>query len=160
MQTLKEKLKQQKEFKSLSQEALLSLYVASVHMRQLSESIFKKYGLTSSYYNVLRILRGAPENGYPRCEIIDRMIDPAPDVTRLIDQLVKRGWVIRQRSEEDRRVSLHWVTADGLQLLAVVEDEVDAIQESLAESLGKEDMEHLVRISAIIFNQVSLCETS
>lgn len=158
MQTLKEKLKQQKEFKSLSQEALLSLYVASVHMRQLSEGIFKKYGLTNSYYNVLRILRGAPDNGYPRCEIIDRMIDPAPDVTRLIDQLVKKGWVIRKRSEEDRRVSLHWITAEGLQILTEVEDEVDGIQDSLADCLGKENMEHLVHICTTIFNQVKLCQ--
>ena len=70
---------------------------------------FKKHGLTFSYYNVLRILRGASDEGYPRCDIIERMIDPAPDVTRLIDQLINKGWVSRARSLEDRRVSLHWI---------------------------------------------------
>ena len=151
--TLKQRLKQKAEFKSKAHEATLSLLVAAVHVRRRSEVIFKKYDLTFSYYNVLRILRGAPNEGYARCDIIERMIDPAPDVTRLIDQLVRRGWVERTRSETDRRVSLHWITQKGRDLLAQMDDEIDAINARYQQDVGAEDLDHLTRICAAIYSQ-------
>lgn len=152
-QTLKEKLKQNSEFKSKAQEAMLSLMVAAVHVRRGSERIFKQHGLSFSYYNVLRILRGAPAEGYPRCEIISRMIDPAPDVTRLIDQLVNKGWVKRERSDMDRRVSLHWITDEGQRLLAEIDEEIDGQSETFGDQLGEENIDHLIRICASVYSE-------
>ena len=155
-QPLKARLKQNTDFKSKAHEASLSLMVAAVHVRRLNEQIFKKYELNFSYYNVLRILRGAPEAGYPRCEIIGRMIDPAPDVTRLIDQLIAKGWVKRERSEIDRRVSLHWITEEGKALLRVVDAEVNAFSDAFAEVVSDEDMDHLIRICSDIYSNKAL----
>ena len=151
--TLKERLKQNASFKSKAHEATLSLLVAAVHVRRQSEWIFKKYDLTFSYYNVLRILRGAPEEGYARCDIIDRMIDPAPDVTRLIDQLVTKGWVQRARSKTDRRVSLHWITEAGLRLINQMDSEIDELNAQFEEQICPEDLDHLTRICALIYSQ-------
>ncbi len=149
---LQDKLKQNTKFKSKAHEATLSLLVAAVHVRKQSEAIFKKHDLTFSYYNVLRILRGAPEEGYPRCDIIERMIDPAPDVTRLIDQLINKGWVQRARSSVDRRVSLHWITEQGLALLDDIEHEIDALNTRYEERISEEDLSHLIRICAHIYS--------
>ena len=148
---LKRKIKQNASFKSKAHEATLSLLVASIHLRRESESLFKKHGLSFSYYNVLRILRGAPEDGYPRCDIIDRMLDPAPDVTRLIDQLINKGWVKRTRSASDRRVSLHWITQSGLDLLEKVDTEVDILNAKYDEQITEEDLDHLIRICSYIY---------
>ena len=52
--------------------------------------ILKAEDLSATQYNVLRILRGAPE-GLPCGEIANRMITRDPDVTRLLDRLEKRG---------------------------------------------------------------------
>jgi DNA-binding MarR family transcriptional regulator len=152
-QSLKEKLKQNTAFHSKAHEAMLSLMVAAVHVRRKSERVLRKHGLSFTYYNVLRILRGAPSEGYPRCEIISRMIDPAPDVTRLIDQLVVRGWVQRERSDQDRRVSLHWITDDGNNLLAAIDHELDNLSDEFATQIPEDDLDQLIRICSVVFTE-------
>ena len=49
-------------------------------------------------YNVLRILRGAGEEGLPTLAIRDRMIDEGSTVTRLLDKLEKASLVTRDRT--------------------------------------------------------------
>jgi DNA-binding MarR family transcriptional regulator len=51
-------------------------------------------------------------------EIADRMITRDPDVTRLVDRLIRQGLVRRERGEEDRRVVLVEITPAGLAMLA------------------------------------------
>jgi DNA-binding transcriptional ArsR family regulator len=64
--------------------------------------VLKTEDLSATQYNVLRILRGAPE-GLPCGEIASRMITRDPDVTRLLDRLEKRGLISRCRETKDRR---------------------------------------------------------
>jgi DNA-binding MarR family transcriptional regulator len=63
--------------------------------------VLKSEGLSPTQYNVLRILRGAPE-GLPCGEIADRMITRDPDITRLLDRLEKRALISRCRETKDR----------------------------------------------------------
>ena len=67
--------------------------------------VLKTEDLSSTQYNVLRILRGAPE-GLTCGEIANRMITRDPDVTRLLDRLEKRDLISRNREEKDRRTVL------------------------------------------------------
>ena len=134
---LAKRIKQQK-FSSPEQEVLLNLLVASGHLRALLDKIYARYGLTHGQYNVLRILRGAHPNGYPRCDIIERMLEPAPDVTRLIDRLVKAGLVRRKSSNGDKRFSLAVITTAGLKLLAELDPLMDATDQYIAQLLTKE----------------------
>jgi DNA-binding MarR family transcriptional regulator len=88
--------------------------------------------ISATQYNVLRILRGAPE-GLPCGEIANRMITRDPDVTRLLDRLDKRGLISRCREATDRRTVLTRITPDGLELLA----RLDApIQDAHRKQLG------------------------
>src|SRR5437588_2508184 len=74
--------------------------------------VLKTENLSGTQYNVLRILRGAPE-GLPCGEIASRMITRDPDVTRLLDRLEKRGLVSRCRETQDRRTVLTRITPAG-----------------------------------------------
>ena len=105
------------------QEALFNLLVAADHVRQGVNRACAPHGLTIGQYNVLRILRGAPE-GHPRSEILRRMLEPAPDVTRLVDRLEARGLVERGRSAKDRRLSITRITPKGLELLQKVDPDI------------------------------------
>src|SRR5579875_108593 len=71
-------------------ELLRTTDLLSRHMTQ----VFKAEDLTPNQYNVLRILRGAP-NGLPCGEIGNRMITRDPDITRLLDRLEKRSLLER-----------------------------------------------------------------
>src|SRR5262245_12251029 len=105
---LRRRLRQER-FESPAQEALLGLLLSAEHVRDRMDKLCAEWKLTPSQYNVLRILRGSPA-GLPRCEIARRMIDRAPDVTRLVDRLERRGLVERDRSDADRRLSLTRIT--------------------------------------------------
>ena len=75
--------------------------------------LLKAHQLSAPLYNILRILRGAGGDGLPCSQIGERMVTREPDVTRLVDRLVRAGWVQRKRSEEDRRVVSVALTAIG-----------------------------------------------
>jgi DNA-binding MarR family transcriptional regulator len=79
--------------------------------------VLKTASLSSTQYNVLRILRGTPD-GLPCGEIANRMITRDPDITRLLDRLEKRGLISRWRDSQDRRMVFARITADGLHELA------------------------------------------
>ena len=148
---LREHIKQSKAFKAKSHEAMLSLIVAAVQVRERIERVCRNYGLTFTHYNILRILRGAPEGGFPRCDIIDRMLDPGPDVTRLINHLVKNGWVQRVRCEEDARRHMHWITDEGRALLGEMEEEIDAVHQHFGRRFAERELDHLIRICSGIY---------
>src|ERR1700739_2493893 len=64
--------------------------------------LLRAVDLSGPQYNVLRILRGAPD-GLLCGQIAERMITRDPDITRLLDRLEKRGLIVRLRQKEDRR---------------------------------------------------------
>lgn len=151
---LRQRIKQTVPFDDRAQEAMLNLFVASAHVRCRVERVCQQYDLQFSHHNVLRILRGVHPNGHPRCEIIERMLDPSPDVTRLIDKLVDRGLVRRSQSEEDRRMTIHTITEDGLALLDEMGPEIQAVQSWFDQRVSDRDLRHLSRICEGIYAAV------
>ncbi len=90
---------------------LLTREIASWYM---DERIFKPGGISDQQFNVLRILRGGPKDGYLVCEVKRRMISRNADVPRLIDRLAKQGFVRRKENPADRRGTRIQITAKGL----------------------------------------------
>src|SRR5437763_8988755 len=99
-------------------EAALNLARTADFLHQPFEKLFEAYGLSGPQYNVLRILRGHGPGGVPCHAIVEQMITPTPDVTRLVDRLERAGLAQRVRTPEDRRVVLVHATPAGLALLA------------------------------------------
>lgn len=129
----------QSKFESVQQEALLNLLVAAGHIKGWLERRYAEHKITSGQYNVLRILKGTYPNGYCRSDIISRMLEPAPDVTRLIDRLVKTGLVRREQSLEDKRLSMTYITEAGLRVLDDLRPEVDRASQLIRGSLNDEE---------------------
>lgn len=150
-ETLREQIKQTVPFEDATQEAMLNLFVAAAHVRRRVEAVCQDHGLQFSHHNVLRILRGVHPDGHPRCEIMDRMLDPSPDVTRLMDKLVDRGLVRRSRSEKDRRMTIHTITDKGLRLLDEIDPDIREVQEWFGARVSERDQKHLSRICEGIY---------
>jgi DNA-binding MarR family transcriptional regulator len=102
----------------------------------------KDVDLSSNQYNVLRILRGAPE-GLPCGEIGSRMITRDPDITRLLDRLEKRELISRCRETKDRRMVLTRITPAGLKLLAELDEPVQQAHRKQLGHLGRERLKAL-----------------
>ena len=142
---LKKRLKQEK-FSSVEQEGLLNLFIASNYLHSNLDNLCNNFNITLAQFNVLRILKGAHPKGYPRGEIMQRMVEPSPDVTRLIDRLVLDGFVERYESNEDRRLSLARITKKGINLLSKINPEVDKFISEYSSSLSKTEKEMLSNI--------------
>jgi len=107
--------------------------------------ILKAEELSMTQYNVLRILRGAPE-GLPCGEIASRMITRDPDITRLLDRLEKRALISREREKKDRRTVLVRITSGGLKLLGRLDEPVRTGHRKQLGHLGPEQLEALCRL--------------
>jgi DNA-binding MarR family transcriptional regulator len=126
--------------------------VAASHLRAQIDAVCAEHGITEGQYNVLRILRGAPE-GYPRCDITQRMVERAPDVTRIIDRLEKQQLVERDRSGRDRRHSITRISRKGLELLERMQRPVSALNEALAARIRPRDARELSRILESLYEE-------
>jgi DNA-binding MarR family transcriptional regulator len=121
---------------------MLTLLVTGAALREQYDLVCGRFGLTSSAFDVLRILRDAP-GGRPRGEIARRLIHRAPDVTRLIDGLARRGLVRRGRSRQDRRLSLTRITPAGLALVGRVEPALAYHRDLMAPRLSPDEWAEL-----------------
>lgn len=143
---LQDEIRQSKPFTSNRQEATLAiLRTADVVRRRLAE-FFDQHGLTAQQYNVLRILRGAGEDGLPTLTIGERMLERTPGVTRLVDRLAKKGWVRRERSPDDRRQVFCFITSEGLGLLAGLDELVVRLDDSALGRLEDTQVEPLLEL--------------
>ncbi len=149
-EALSRRLKQAR-FSNPQQEALLSVAVAAGTLNDLVDEICKSHGLTRPQYNVLRILRGMHPNGHPRCEIAQRMVERAPDITRLVDRLQARGLVRRTRGGEDQRQAIAHITAKGLKLLQAIQPKLDTQTAARLSRLSDKECHELSRLCAAIF---------
>ena len=108
-------------------------------------AVLKTEDLSSTQYNVLRILRGAPE-GLPCGEVANRMITKDPDITRLLDRLEKRGLISRSREARDRRTVTARITPAGLKLLGSLDEPVQTAHRRQLGHLGRNRLQALTEL--------------
>lgn len=149
-EALRQRLKQS-EFASPAQEALLSVIVAASTLNELMDHLCAEHKITRPQYNVLRILRGVYPQGHPRCEIACRMLDRAPDITRLVDRLQARKLVRRARGSEDQRQAVTYITAKGIKLLEAMRPKIEARTANILGRLSDGDCRELSRLCGLIF---------
>ncbi len=137
---------QQDRFEGPAHRAALNLLVAAGFLQERLARRFEEFELTPAQYNVLRILKGAHPEGHPRCEIARRMIERAPDLTRMIDRLERRGLVERARSGQDRRHSITRITSAGLALVERMAPAAADLHDTIARRLTRPEVAALSRL--------------
>ncbi|MGL4550705.1 MAG: MarR family winged helix-turn-helix transcriptional regulator [Gemmataceae bacterium] len=104
-------------FDSPEQEAFLNLWRTYDRLKALEDELFAAHDLTAQQYNALRVLRSVHPGTMPTLTLAGRLISRAPDITRLIDKLERRGLVCRDRPADNRRVVNLGITEAGAELL-------------------------------------------
>jgi DNA-binding MarR family transcriptional regulator len=141
---LRAEIKQSKPFPRPTAEALLSvLRTAAVLEHQIGE-VLRPFGLTSTQYNVLRILRGAGEKGLCGREVAERLVSKVPDVSRLLDRMEELGLIRRERDRDDRRHVTAWVSDKGLEILARATPQLEGIERHRFNRLDPEGVQRLI----------------
>lgn len=143
---LKDEIKQAKPFESLEAEVILNLMRTADAISRGGEDILKLAGLSGTQYNVLRILRGAGEQGLCCREVAERMITRDPDITRLVDRLERRGLLIRSRDGQDRRVIIVRITPSGQEMLKELDSPMDEFNRNRLSRMKKDDLRKLLEL--------------
>ncbi len=102
--------------------------------------------MTLQQFNVLRILRGAGEEGLPTLTVGERMVEQTPGITRLLDRLERRGWVSRGRCQEDRRRVLARITPEGRELLSRIDGPMARAEDAVLGALGADRVDLLSQL--------------
>ena len=133
-------------FDSPEQEVFLSLWRTYDRLRAREDELFGRFELTAQQYNALRLLRAVYPKKVPTLSLAGRLISKAPDITRLLDKLVERGLVERERPAENRRVVNVGITVAGLALLEELAAEVRLCHERQVGHLSADEMAALVEL--------------
>lgn len=119
--------------------ALLNIVYTANWINSHQNAFFKPFGISPQQFNILRILRGAGQ-ALKVQTIKERMIERAPNATRLMDKLCDKQLIERLPCPEDRRVVHIQITQLGLNLLEEISKE---FKEDLLENLTMTEAEQL-----------------
>jgi DNA-binding MarR family transcriptional regulator len=143
---LQAEIKQSKAFPRRSSEALLGvLRTAAVLEHHISETL-KPYGITSTQYNVLRILRGAGATGLCGREVACRLVSKVPDVSRLLDRMEEMKLIHRERDTGDRRHVTARISSYGEKVLEKATPALEAMERLRFGSLDSGRLGNLIEL--------------
>lgn len=142
--SIRQDIQQTKPFRSRGQEAYVALLRTVDESKRFVSRLLDQEDVTLQQYNVLRILRGAGDEGLPTLSVAERMVERTPGVTRLIDRMERKGWVHRERCSKDRRRVWCMITAEGLALLDRLDAPIESVDDVLAGALSEKELGVLV----------------
>ena len=143
---LQRELRQRRPFQSAAHEAVVGLMRTADLIRRQAAALVEPFGITPQQFNVLRILRGAGDDGLPTLEVAERMIEQTPGVTRLLDRLEAKELVTRQRCLKDRRQHLCWITPKGLAVLEKIDALAPRANEDSLKGLNQKERVAFIRL--------------
>lgn len=152
MADLKSEIAQAAPFSSVEEEAILNLMRTTDCLQRAFQHRSRRWGLTSTQYNVLRILRGAPPEGLTCAAIGDRMITAEPDITRLLARLKGLKLIRQHRDRHDRRIVWTQITDHGLDLLRSMDPEIQRIPVDLLGHMSGAELSQMIRLLELARN--------
>lgn len=131
-------------------------------LRRITRAVALHSRQLSAYSNItapqLVCLRAVVESGPLTTTAISREIHVSPStVVGILDRLEDKGWVLRQRSREDRRIVMVSATDAGRRL---VRDTPSPMQQKLAEALNELPELEQATITLSLERIVALVESS
>ncbi|WP_405296916.1 MarR family winged helix-turn-helix transcriptional regulator [Algibacter sp. Ld11] len=119
--------------------AMLNVLYTANWIASYQTEFFKPFGISAQQFNILRILNGAKEALSVQV-IKDRMVERAPNATRLMDKLHAKNYINRLPCKEDRRVVFIQITQNGIDLLESIPNTLNA---DLFKNLNEEEARQL-----------------
>ncbi|WP_129716601.1 MarR family winged helix-turn-helix transcriptional regulator [Pedobacter sp. SYP-B3415] len=105
--------------------ALINLLYAANRCNLEMRERLKDFQITTQQFNVLRILRGQYPGAATISLIKQKMVDKMSDISRIIDRLLQKKFVVREPGNSDRRTVDISINESGLKLLEAIDQQVD-----------------------------------
>lgn len=128
---IKEEIKQSR-FRNKYQEVAINIIYTYGWLANKHKDFFSQFGITVQQYNILSILRGQHPNKISGAEIKSRMMDKNSDVSRLLDRLLIKELISKNKSTADKRSSDVTISKNGLDLLFAIDLKIDSLDTMIA----------------------------
>ncbi|NOT77231.1 MAG: MarR family transcriptional regulator [Cyclobacteriaceae bacterium] len=129
-------------FRNAYQKAALNIIYSGNWLLSKQQEFFKPFGITSSQFNILRILRGQHPHKISGVEIKSRMLDRNSDIPRLLDRLIRKNLISKSQCPNDKRAADVMITAKGLEILELIDTQIHESEKTLLK-LTKEEATQL-----------------
>jgi len=139
---IEKELKISKEL-SESKRVLLNLLFTGSQVTDEITFALKPFDISTQQFNVLRILKGMKGKPSSLQTIQDRMINKMSNTTRLVDKLIKKGYVEREQCESNRRKVDITITFQGIETLSIINTAVDTTEMNITNNLSSEESRSL-----------------
>ncbi|HEY0703356.1 MAG TPA: MarR family transcriptional regulator [Candidatus Acidoferrales bacterium] len=125
--------------------AYINLFRATDSVSSKAAEQLESSGMTTGQFAVMEALHHLG----PMCQhaIAEKLLRSGGNITLVVDNLEKRGWVRRERQEKDRRMVQIHLTPKGARLIAKVFPEHAAFVAKLMSELTADEQEELRRIA-------------
>lgn len=112
-------------FENAYQQALVNIFFTYHWGNQKVKEILSPYNITQQQFNVLRILRGQYPDPCTNNLLKSRIIDKVSDVSRIVERLVQKKYILKTVNLEDKRALDVLISKEGLDLLQKLDMEID-----------------------------------
>ncbi|OZV69067.1 MarR family winged helix-turn-helix transcriptional regulator [Winogradskyella aurantia] len=130
----------------LSRAAVINVFYTNNWIKDELLENLKPFELSLEQFNVLRILRGQNNKAINLQDIQERMVTKMSNTTRLVDKLIKKGYVNRVICKANRRKVEISITKNGLDVLKKIDPIMDASEAKVTKNLSKQDLEQLNKL--------------
>lgn len=103
------------------------------------------WGMTPLQYNALRVIyvEDKEDTGIPSKEIGSRLYTRVPDVTRLLDRMVDKSWITRERDLVNKRIVRSRLTEIGKKLVESAHEPLSELESKQLNHLNEEEKNNL-----------------
>jgi MarR family 2-MHQ and catechol resistance regulon transcriptional repressor len=141
---------------TLDERVLIVTVRAAEFFKRVHSSVFKKYGLSFSKYNLLRAL-DASSHGRSRISDVSRiMLVPNANITGVAKRLAKQGFIAKKDDPADERVTILEITQKGKEALTAIENEKNSSLQLMLKGLSEEEKKELLKsVNVILTNSMT-----
>lgn len=126
--------------------AALNIFATYNLLSRVMSKHLSEFNLTISQHSVLAFLKANAQKGLALNSIGELLSLSSPNITSVVDRLEEKGLVVRTDHDTDRRIKIIKLTPAGEELERRVFEVHGQRIEGMLHSLGKKDLEDLIRL--------------
>lgn len=123
-------------------------------VKQYAQRQFRELGLNLTVDQWILIKHLSEHDGMNQRELSEVLFKDTPTLTRIIDLLVDKGYVMRAMDPGDRRCFVLGLTAEGKAQVMEYKETVAEIRMKAWEGLNDEDFQHFQRVVNTIYRNL------
>ena len=128
----------------VKEKLIVAIVRASEAYKKDADAIFRKFGLTFSQYNVLRVLNNSPSGRNTITNASRIMLVSGANMTGIAKRLEKSGFILLKGDADDERVTMLEITPKGRQALSHIWIEKDELIATYLDSLSADEIVSLL----------------